>query len=109
MDEQIFEPLPIKYTGFFADGRLVDANQFGQSVATVIRVGNVICYGLPLKVAANPTLKYGGIRKHVSDARLLSRPRQCLKNFVAGFGCLPQSDAGEHLQKAPSNEGRMCP
>ena len=75
MDEQIFEPLPIRYTGLFADSHLVDANQFGQSVAAVTRVGNGICYGLPLKVTANPTLKYGGIHKlYVGYARLLGRP-----------------------------------
>jgi hypothetical protein len=75
MDEQIFEPLPIGYTGLFTDGHLVDAKRFGQSVAAVIRVGKGICRGLPLKVTANPTLKYGGIHKlYVSDARLLSGP-----------------------------------
>ena len=108
MDEQIFEPLPIRYTGLFADSHLVDANQFGQSVAAVTRIGNGICRGLPLKVTANPTLSTAEYANGMSaNARLLSRPRHYLKNFVAGLGCLPQSDAGEYLQKAPNTVGKM--
>jgi hypothetical protein len=43
MDDHIFEPLPIRYTGLFADSHLVDANQFGQSVSGIAKVGNSIC------------------------------------------------------------------
>jgi hypothetical protein len=54
MDEQIFEPLPIRYTGLFADSHLVDANQFGQSVSGVARVGNSICNILFFAEVGNP-------------------------------------------------------
>ena len=46
MDDEIFEPIPIRYTGLFADSHLVDANQFGRSVSGIARIGNNICHVL---------------------------------------------------------------
>jgi hypothetical protein len=44
MDDQVFEPVPIRYTGLFADSHLVDATQFGISIASIARIGNDIVH-----------------------------------------------------------------
>jgi hypothetical protein len=44
MAEAIFQPIPISYTGLFADAHLVDAQQYGKSLVGVSRVANSICH-----------------------------------------------------------------
>ncbi|WP_165421406.1 hypothetical protein [Bradyrhizobium sp. Leo170] len=54
MDDQVFEPVPIRYTGLFADSHLVDANHFGRSVASIARIGNDIVHLLFFAEIASP-------------------------------------------------------
>jgi hypothetical protein len=54
MDAQVFGPLPVRYTGLFADSHLVDANQFGHSISGVARIGNSICNVLFFSEVGNP-------------------------------------------------------
>jgi hypothetical protein len=44
MAEQIFEPIPISYTGLFADSHLVDAQQYGKSIIGVSKLANSVCH-----------------------------------------------------------------
>lgn len=44
MAQQIFEPIPISYTGLFADSHLVDAQQFGKSIIGASKLANSVCH-----------------------------------------------------------------
>jgi hypothetical protein len=44
MVQRVFEPIPIRYHGLFADDHLVDAQQFGTSVASVSRVATSLSH-----------------------------------------------------------------
>src|SRR4051794_3971297 len=44
MAEQIFEPIPILYTGLCADSHLVDAQQYGKSIIGASKLANSICH-----------------------------------------------------------------
>jgi hypothetical protein len=74
MDDQIFEPLPVRYTGLFADSHLVDAVQFGRSVSGVARIGNGICHVLFFAEVGTP--KSHKIRFYVRP----SKENGCSKN-----------------------------
>ena len=44
MSARVFEPIPIAYRGLYADDHLVDAQQFGQSIASAGQIANSICH-----------------------------------------------------------------
>ena len=44
MPDHIFEPIPVSYTGLFADAHLVDAQQYGKSIIGVSKLANSICH-----------------------------------------------------------------
>lgn len=46
MAEKVFDPIPISYTGLFADEHLVDAQQYGKSLVGISKVANSICHVL---------------------------------------------------------------
>lgn len=54
MSQTVFDPIEIRYTGLFADAHLVDALEFGRSVAGVGRVGNSLCHLLFFGEVARP-------------------------------------------------------
>lgn len=44
MSEPLFEPIPIRYTGLYADEHFVDGAQFGRSISGISRLSNSICH-----------------------------------------------------------------
>jgi len=44
MPEGLFDPIPITYTGLYADAHLVDAQQLGKSLIGVSKIANSICH-----------------------------------------------------------------
>jgi hypothetical protein len=44
MAESVFDPIPIRYQGLFADDHLVEAEQFGRSVIGVSKVASSITH-----------------------------------------------------------------
>jgi len=46
MSDPLFDPMPIRYLGLYADEHFVDAQQFGKSIAGVSKVANSICHSL---------------------------------------------------------------
>ncbi|MBI3698882.1 MAG: hypothetical protein HY242_00370 [Afipia sp.] len=85
MDEQVFEPLPVRYTGLFADSHLVDANQFGRSISGIARIGNSVCnvlffseIGVPkkfqIKFYVRPAKKNGLLQELVAVMNSGSMP-----------------------------------
>ncbi len=44
MSDHLFEPIPIAYRGLYADNHLVDAQQFGHSIASIGQIANSICH-----------------------------------------------------------------
>jgi hypothetical protein len=44
MTEKLFDPIPVAYRGLYADDHLVDAQQFGVSIASAAQIANSICH-----------------------------------------------------------------
>lgn len=44
MPEGLFEPIPITYTGLYADAHLVDAQQLGKSLIGISKIANSLCH-----------------------------------------------------------------
>jgi hypothetical protein len=44
MTTPIFKPIPISYTGLYADQHAVDAQQFGRSISSAARIANSLTH-----------------------------------------------------------------
>ena len=58
MTDYVFQPIPISYTGLFADAHYVEAQEFGKSIAGVSKTANSICHLLFFGTVTADTKKY---------------------------------------------------
>jgi hypothetical protein len=86
MARPIFTPIPVNYTGQYADDHLVDAQQFGKSIAATSRLGNSICHLVFFGEVIAPTSRHQ-IRLFVNP----SKENGLLQELVAimSSGALP--------------------
>lgn len=58
MADHIFQPIPISYTGLFADAHFVEAQEFGKSIVGISKTANSITHLLFFGAAASDSKKY---------------------------------------------------
>ena len=68
MPEPLFEPIPIRYTGLYADQHFVDAQQFGKSLINASKIANSICHLFISREITHDPRSYG-IRFFVGPLR----------------------------------------
>jgi hypothetical protein len=68
MTERVFEPLPITYTGLFADAHLVDCQQFGRSLVGASKVANSVCHWFLFSEIADDAKQYN-VRFYVGPSK----------------------------------------
>jgi hypothetical protein len=68
MSEPLFDPIPIRYNGFYADQHFVDGQQFGRSILGTSKLSNSICHFIFSGEVTHDPRSYG-IRFFVGPAK----------------------------------------
>lgn len=68
MSDPLFDPIPIRYNGFYADQHVVDGQQFGRSILGASKLSNSICHFIFSGEVTHDPRSYG-IRFFVGPAK----------------------------------------
>jgi hypothetical protein len=68
MSDPLFDPIPIRYNGFYADQHFVDGQQFGRSILGTSKLSNSICHFIFSGEVTHDPRSYG-IRFFVGPAK----------------------------------------